>query len=78
MHCTDLRPRSEKKTLHLLPPTLTPSIASLPPIIGPQRRPEVGKNPREAFYKSAMKESGNIPGKGIVDGRKKVVQGKRR
>ena len=42
-------------------------------MIKPGRRPEPGKNPRKTFYAGAMKASGRVPGRGLVDGRKKAA-----
>ena len=70
---TDASLLRDKTTLHLLPPTLDISPSALPPVLEAHARPVAAKDPRKVFYKMAMKESGRIPGRGMVDGRRKLI-----
>ncbi|EIW72232.1 hypothetical protein TREMEDRAFT_58392 [Tremella mesenterica DSM 1558] len=64
---------SENKTLFLLPPTLGRQD-DIPPVIGPGQTGR-GANARKAFVRAAMSQSGRVPQKGLVDGRRKVRVG---
>lgn len=69
---------SDKTTLHLLPQTLSSAgPAALPPIIDARSRPggtaPAGKATVNKFYKRAMKNSGVVPGRSPLDGRRRAV-----
>ncbi|RXK36976.1 hypothetical protein M231_05740 [Tremella mesenterica] len=64
---------SENKTLFLLPPTLGRQD-DIPPVIVPGQTGR-GANARKAFVRAAMSQSGRVPQKGSVDGRRKVRVG---
>ncbi len=64
------------KTVHILQPTLDPSVGGLPPIIDAGlkiRGQAAGQASKRRFVKNAMKSSGVIPGKGRIDGRRKPM-----
>lgn len=63
------RADSSDRTVHLLPPVLAGT--ALPPAIGPRERVGDAGKAKQTFYKRAMKASGKIPGKGVVDGRRR-------
>lgn len=58
------------KTVHLLPAVLGVGSA-LPPVIGARESAGSAGKGREKFLRRAMKDSGKIPGRGIVDGRRR-------
>lgn len=57
--------------LHLLPPILS-TTADLPPVIGPRERLAAANGSQKSFMKKAMRDSGKIPGRGLLDGRRRV------
>ncbi|BEJ16756.1 hypothetical protein CspHIS471_0601570 [Cutaneotrichosporon sp. HIS471] len=59
----------DDRTVHLLPPVLAGT--ALPPIVGPRERVGTAGKAQATFYKNAMKASGKIPGRGVVDGRRR-------
>jgi hypothetical protein len=62
--------------VQILQPTLDPSVGGLPPPIdaGSKLRGQAaGQASKNRFVKSAMKASGQIPGKSRVDGRRKPI-----
>ncbi|KAK4687920.1 hypothetical protein P7C73_g2192, partial [Tremellales sp. Uapishka_1] len=61
---------SDHTTLHLLEPTLGLQNGQLPPVLDARKRPARGQDARTKFMKGAMKLSGKIPGRGLVDGRR--------
>lgn len=64
------RADSSDRTVHLLPPVLGAG-AALPPIVGPRERVGAANKSAKTFMKRAMGQSGKIPGKGVVDGRRR-------
>ncbi|OCF61188.1 hypothetical protein L486_00833 [Kwoniella mangroviensis CBS 10435] len=67
---------SDQTTLQILPPTFNPSTTSLPPLIVPRRKASArpaGKASKDKFMKRAMNNSGVVPGRGMIDGRRKIV-----
>ncbi|WVO12464.1 hypothetical protein L204_100063 [Cryptococcus depauperatus] len=69
---------SDKTTLRLLPPTLsTTSSAGLPPVFDPRIESSAtapaGKASINKFYSRAMRNSGSIPERRSLDGRKRAV-----
>lgn len=63
---------SSDRTVHLLPPVLGAG-AALPPVVGPKERVAKAGKSAKTFYTKAMRDSGKIPGRGVVDGRRRVV-----
>ncbi|CAK9779493.1 hypothetical protein CC85DRAFT_287349 [Cutaneotrichosporon oleaginosum] len=59
----------DDRAVHLLPPVLAGT--ALPPVVGPRERVVAANKAKQTFYKRAMKASGKIPGKGVVDGRRR-------
>jgi hypothetical protein len=75
-------PCSGGKTVHLLPLALdySASTGGLPPIFEPGQKARSlsgtsGKDARNRFLRTAMKYSGEVPGKGLASGRKAQAPG---